>query len=215
MKLGIMGGTFDPIHNGHLLIAQEAGWRLGLERVLFIPTGDPPHKQSQLVAPAECRLAMVRLATADNPLFEVSTIEVEREGFSYTADTLADLHVRYGPQTELFFIVGADAAADLLSWYQPEQVLQLARLIVADRPGYSLPLEKLRAGLPNTNLSERLLTLDVPLVEIASHELRARITEGAPVKYLVPDEVADYISRKKLYRDPSLEENNLESDSQC
>ncbi len=199
MKLGLMGGTFDPIHNGHLLVAQEAAWQLGLARVLFIPTGDPPHKQSHEVAPAECRLEMVRLATADNPLFEVSTIEIEREGFSYTSNTLAELSELYGPKTELFFIVGADSAAELLSWYQPEKVLTLARMVVAGRPGYSLPLDKLQAGLPEIKIRERLITLDMPMVEIASNELRARIAQGAPVKYLLPDEVAEFIAEKKLY----------------
>ncbi len=201
MKLGIMGGTFDPIHNGHLLIAQEALWQLGLARILFIPAGDPPHKQRQSVTPARCRLEMVRLAIADNPFFEVSPIELERQGLSYTADTLAALAVTYGPAVEFFFITGADAAADLLSWHQPEKVLSLARLVVADRPGYELPLDKLRAGLSQINLQERMLTLHVPLLQIASQELRARIAGGAPVRYLVPDEVADYIEHEKLYRE--------------
>lgn len=200
MKLGIMGGTFDPIHNGHLLIANEAGWRLKLDRVLFIPAGDPPHKQDRRVTPDRCRLEMVRLATADNPGFEVLTIELEREGFSYTADTLAALSQQYGPHTELYFIIGVDAAADLLSWYQPERVLELARLVVCERPGYVLPTEKLQAGLPRTDLFERLILLDVPMLEISSSELRARIGAGEPIRYLVPDEVADYIAREELYR---------------
>lgn len=199
MKLGVIGGTFDPVHNGHLIIAQEAGWQLGLERVLFVPTGDPPHKQAQVITPARHRLAMVRLATEDNPLFEVSPIEIERAGLSYTADTLAALHAQYGPTTELYFIIGADAAAELLNWYRPEQVLQLARLILAERPGYQLPLAKLQAGLPTLNLAERILTLDVPMVEIASHELRGRLAQGAPIRYLLPDKVAHYIKQEQLY----------------
>lgn len=209
MKLGIMGGTFDPIHNGHLIIAQEAGWQMGLSRVLFIPAGDPPHKQAQAITPAHCRLEMVRRATAHNPLFEVSTIEIERDGLSYTADTLAALQKIYGPKVELFFIIGADAAADLLSWHEPERVLQLARLVVAERPGYALPFEKLKAGLPHINLANRLFTLDVPMIEVASHELRARIAQGAPIRYLVPDAVAEYISQQKLYLDKA------ESDLKC
>jgi nicotinate-nucleotide adenylyltransferase len=209
VKLGIMGGTFDPIHNGHLIIAQEAGWRLGLSRVLFIPAGDPPHKQTRAITPVDYRLEMVRLATAGNPLFEVSTIEIERAGLSYTADTLAELHKLYGPKIELFFIIGADAAADLLSWHEPEKVLQLARLVVAERPGYSLPFDKLKAGLPHINLADRLLSLDVPMIEIASQELRARIAQGAPIKYLVPDAVVEYIAQEKLYLDKA------ESDLKC
>ena len=198
-KLGIMGGTFDPIHNGHLLIANEAAWRLGLERVLFVPTGEPPHKRDHLVAPAQARLEMVRRAIQGNDLFEISTIELERQGFSYTVDTLTALIAAYGPQTEFYFIIGADAAAELLTWYQPRRVLELARLVVADRPGYVLPLDKLRRGLPNLDLADRMLTLDVPMVEIASHELRARVSQSQPIKYLVPDEVAEYIKEEKLY----------------
>ncbi len=198
-KLGLMGGTFDPIHNGHLLIANEAAWRLGLERILFVPTGDPPHKRDHLVSPAPARLEMVRRATADNPMFEVSTIELDRQGLSYTVDTLKNLREIYGPATEFFFIIGADAAAELLNWHDPRQVLQLARLVVADRPGYVLPLAKLRAGLPGLDLTDRMLTLDVPMVEIASHELRARVAQGQPITYLVPDEVAEFIAQEKLY----------------
>ena len=206
-KIGLMGGTFDPIHQGHLLIANEAAWRLKLDQVLFIPTGDPPHKRDHIITPAAVRLEMVQRAIAGNPLFEVSTIEVDRQGLSYTVDTLEALHKLYqapaeSPLTpvEFYFIIGADAAADLLSWYQPKRVLEMAHLVVADRPGYVLPLEKLQAGLPDFDLTNRLLALDVPMVEIASHELRARVARNIPIKYLVPDEVADYIQQAQLYR---------------
>ena len=200
MKLGLIGGTFDPIHYGHLLIAQEAGWQLGLDRVLFIPAGDPPHKQDRRVTPARCRLEMTRLATGDNPLFEVSTLELDRQGLSYTADTLAQLRDLYRQQAELFFIIGADAAAELLTWYRPQRVLELARLVVAGRPGYSLPFDQLQAGLPDTRLAERLVRLEVPLTEIASRDLRHRVAQGISIRYLVPDQVAAYIEQEKLYR---------------
>ncbi|HEX2914106.1 MAG TPA: nicotinate-nucleotide adenylyltransferase [Chloroflexia bacterium] len=200
MRLGIMGGTFDPIHNGHLLIAQEAGWRLELDRVLFIPTGNPPHKQNHEIASDEHRCRMVQLAIADNPLFELSTIELERQGFSYTVDTLEALHARYGPGTDFYFITGADAAADLLTWHLPQRILELAHLVVAERPGYQLPVAKLQAGLPGINLAKRLVMLDVPMVEVSSHELRERIARCIPVKYLLPDEVMAYIVQEKLYQ---------------
>lgn len=199
MKLGIMGGTFDPIHFGHLLVAHEAGWRLGLDKVLFIPTGDPPHKRDRKVTPAINRYEMVRLATEHNPLFEVSDIEVKRDGYSYTVATLEALHQLYPPDTQFYFITGVDAAADILNWQQPERIFQLSRLVVAERPGYILPRERLQAGLPGINLDERLIELDVPMFEVASNELRTRISQGHPVRYLVPTKVVEYINREKLY----------------
>ncbi len=199
IKLGIMGGTFDPIHNGHLLIANEAGWRLELDKVVFLPTGDPPHKQDQAITPAACRLEMVRLATQDNPLFEVSTIEIDRKGLSYTAQTLKVLQEEYEDRADLYFIIGVDAAADLLSWNEPDQVVTRAKLVVVDRPGFMLPLAKLQAGLPEVDLNERVITLHVPLVEIASTEIRHRVAHGNPIRYLLPEEVINYIEREQIY----------------
>ena len=203
MRIGIMGGTFDPIHTGHLIIAQEVGWQLKLDRVLFMPAANPPHKQRQQVSPDYCRLEMVRLATAGNPLFEVEPLELERAGLSYTADTLEILRQKFGPeeQTSLYFIIGADAAADLLSWYRPARVLELVKLAVVGRPGYTLTLDKLQAGLPRLNLAEHIIQVEVPLIEIAAHEIRTRVQQGAPITYLVPAIVEEYIHREKLYLD--------------
>ncbi|MBN9389438.1 MAG: nicotinate-nucleotide adenylyltransferase [Chloroflexi bacterium] len=198
-KLGLMGGTFDPVHNGHLLIANEAGWRLELDAVLFIPTGDPPHKQNLNITPARRRLEMVRLATQDNPLFEVSPIEIERPGLSYTAQTLQALHEDYGEETDFYFIIGVDAAAELLSWNEPDQVVTLAKLVVVNRPGFDLPLAKLQAGLPQIDLNEHLILLDVPLVEISSTEIRHRVSQHISIRYLLPEEVIAYIEREKIY----------------
>jgi nicotinate-nucleotide adenylyltransferase len=194
-----MGGTFDPVHNGHLLIANEAGWRLELDSVVFIPTGDPPHKQNLSITPARRRLEMVRLATQDNPLFEVSPIEIERPGLSYTAQTLQALHEDYGEDTEFYFIIGVDAAAELLSWNEPDQVVTLAKLVVVNRPGFDFPLAKLQAGLPEIDLNERLILLDVPLVEISSTEIRHRVSQNISIRYLLPEEVIAYIEREKIY----------------
>lgn len=200
MRLGIIGGTFDPIHNGHLIIAQEAALSLKLNRVLFIPAGDPPHKQKRAVSAAHHRFAMVQKAIANNPLFEVSTIEIDRPGLSYTVETLATLRQLYQTDDEFFFIIGVDAVADMLSWQSPERVLQLAKLAVVARPGYSLSLEKLQAGLPNTLLSECLVNVETPQIEIASSWLRERVKSGLPIRYLVPDDVAAYIEENKLYQ---------------
>lgn len=202
-RLGLMGGTFDPVHNGHLLIANEAGWRLDLDTVIFIPTGDPPHKQDHHVTPARHRLEMVRLATGDNPLFEVSAIEIERPGLSYTAQTLRALHEDYGEGVDFYFIIGVDAAADLLNWNEPDQVVSLARLVVVNRPGFDFPLEKLQAGLPQIDLSERLILLDVPLVEISSTEIRHRVAGGISIRYLLPEEVIAFIERERIYALPA------------
>jgi nicotinate-nucleotide adenylyltransferase len=201
MKLGIMGGTFDPIHFGHLLIAHEAGWRLGLDKVLIMPTGDPPHKRDHAITPARHRLEMVKLAIEHNPLFEASDLEVNRPGLTYTAVTLEALREMYPPEVEFYFILGFDAAADLPGWQRPERILELAKLVVAERPNYVFPREKLQEAFPHINLDERLLELDVPMFEVASHELRERIAKGQPVRYLVPSRVVEYINREKLYGD--------------
>jgi nicotinate-nucleotide adenylyltransferase len=198
-----MGGTFDPVHVGHLIIAQEVGWRLELDRVLFMPAANPPHKQHQQVTSERCRLEMVRLATQDNPLFEVETLEIDRGGLSYTAATLEALSERLGkpPETALYFIIGSDAAADLLSWHNPVRVLELTQLAVVERPGYHLPLDRLQAGLPQVDLNERIVHVEAPLIEIAANEIRMRVQQGAPIKYLVSPVVEDYIRREKLYLD--------------
>jgi nicotinate-nucleotide adenylyltransferase len=197
-KLGIMGGTFDPIHNGHLIVAQEVAYKLGLAQVLFVPAADPPHKQHQVVAPVEQRVEMVRLALQDNPLFEVSLVDVERVGPSYTVDTLEILHQQYAGQTiEFYFIIGADAAADLLKWHRPQRLLELTKLAAVGRPGYILPLDRLQAAMPE--LENRLELVTAPLVEIAAHEIRERIYKGAPVKYLLPSSVEEYIQQHQLY----------------
>lgn len=200
MKIGIMGGTFDPIHNGHLIIAQEVAYKLNLEKVLFIPAADPPHKQRQQVEPVAHRLEMVRLAVAGNPCFELSRIEIERGGLSYTVDTLEELHRHYATTkqaVEFYFIIGADAAADLLKWQRPERLVELTRLAAVGRPGYVLPLDELIAAMPQ--LKDRIELVIAPLIEIAATEIRERICKGAPVKYLLPAAVEEYIVRNKLY----------------
>jgi len=200
LKIGVMGGTFDPLHIGHLILAQEAGYQLKLDKILFIPAGDPPHKQNQPVTPAFHRLTMAQLATAQNPLFEVSDVEIKRQGLSYTVNTLETLSQIYAETATLYFIIGADAAAELPNWYQPRRVIELAILAVVGRPGYIFPLDKLQAALPG--IEQRLVRVDTPMIEVAAQEIRQRVLEGAPIRYLVPPSVEEYIRREGLYLPP-------------
>ncbi len=194
-----MGGTFDPIHTGHLIIAQEVGYQLKADKVLFMPAANPPHKNQQNVTAVEHRLEMVKLAIAGNPSFEIETLEIERGGLSYTADTLEGLRERLDNQTQLFFIIGADAISELLSWKQPEKVLQLAHLAVVGRPNYEFHFDRLQAGLPQVDLAERIVRVEVPLIEIAAHGIRERVQNNLPIKYLVPPVIEEYIRVQQLY----------------
>jgi nicotinate-nucleotide adenylyltransferase len=198
VRLGILGGTFDPPHVGHLILAEEARTRLQLERVLFVPAGDPWRKAGQEITPAEHRLAMVRLMLASDPYFEVSTLEVERQGPSYTVDTLEALHRQYGQGLELYFILGEDALHDLPNWKEPARIASLAWLAVAPRPperGWtSADLEAATPGL-----SERVVPLPMPTIDISSTALRERARAGLSLRYLVPLDVEEYIRRHDLY----------------
>lgn len=199
MRLGVLGGTFDPPHVGHLILAEEACTRLDLRKVLFVPAGDPWRKTERDVTLAEHRLAMVRLMLGSDPHFEVSTLEMERAGPSYTVDTLEALHQQHGAGLELYFIVGEDALHDLSHWKEPGRVVSLARLAVARRPageGWSdADLEAIVAGL-----SERVVPLSMPTVDISSTALRERARAGLSLRYLVPLSVEEYIRSHGLYR---------------
>lgn len=195
MRIGLMGGTFDPVHLGHLFIAEMAREEFGLDRVIWLPAGDPPHKKGYRVTPQEHRHAMVLLATASNPDFEVSRWELERSGPSYSIDTI--LHFReVCPGAELFFITGADAILEILTWYRHDEVIRSCRFIAVTRPGYDL--NRLSAVLPPEYLSQIDL-LEAPGVDISSTDLRARIRTGSSIRYLVPELVATYIQKHRLY----------------
>ena len=198
MRLGVLGGTFDPPHVGHLILAEEARTRLQLEKVLFVPAGDPWRKASQEITPAEHRLAMVRLMLASDPYFEVSTLEVERQGPSYTVDTLEALHQQCGPGLELYFILGEDALHDLPNWKEPARIVSLAWLAVVPRPperGWtSADLEAAAPGL-----SQRVVRLPMLTIDISSTALRERARAGLSLRYLVPLGVEEYIRRHGLY----------------
>lgn len=194
MRLGLMGGTFDPVHHGHLVIAEAARAEFRLDRVVWVPSGDPPHKGDQ-VTPAEHRYAMVLLATAGHPQFQVSRLEVERQGPSYSLETVRHFQAAH-PGAELFFITGADAVLELLTWHRPDEVVRSCRFIAVTRPGYAL--EELRRVLPAAYL-ERIELLAVPAVEISSTDLRRRLREGRTVRYLLPDTVEAYLRKHGLY----------------
>ncbi|BBZ13189.1 putative nicotinate-nucleotide adenylyltransferase [Mycobacterium branderi] len=194
-----MGGTFDPIHNGHLVAASEVADRFDLDEVVFVPTSQPWQKSRQ-VSGAEDRYLMTVVATASNPRFSVSRVDIDRGGLTYTKDTLRDLHT-LNPDSELFFITGADALASILSWHDLEELFAMARFVGVSRPGYELGREHLAdvlKGLPD----DALTLLEIPALAISSTDCRRRAAEGRPLWYLMPDGVVQYISKRELYRKP-------------
>jgi nicotinate-nucleotide adenylyltransferase len=209
-RIGVMGGTFDPIHNGHLVAASEVAHRFNLDEVIFVPTGRPwqklgdePESKKDVgrsVSPAEDRYLMTVIATASNPRFTVSRVDIERNGDTYTVDTLRDLR-KVHPEAELFFITGADALESILSWQHWEELFELAHFIGVSRPGYELHVAHLAKHLEKLP-EDTLQMLEIPALAISSTECRARAARGRPVWYLVPDGVVQYIAKRKLYRAP-------------
>ena len=197
-RVGILGGTFNPPHLAHLVCATEAAAQLPLDRVLLTPVAGPPHKQTELDPGPDVRLELCRLAAAGDELLEVCDLEVRRGGTSYTVDTLRELHAR-APEDELTFIVGGDIALGLPSWREPEAVLSLARLAVAERAGAARRdiAERLRASFPDAPAP---VFFDMPALDISSSQIRQRVARGRPIRYLVPDPVAERIARGRLYR---------------
>jgi nicotinate-nucleotide adenylyltransferase len=200
-RIGILGGTFDPIHYGHLAIAEEARVMLGLDRVLFIPAARQPLKQSGHIATPEQRLTMAQLACDTNPAFEVSRVELDRPGLSYTLTTLEALQA--STPGELHFILGADALADLPRWYGVTALVELARIVAVSRPGFTPDLTHLSQSLPA--LIARLTLLEGPQLDISSTALRQRIATGRPIRYQTPDAVVAYIAEQGLYRPPTTD----------
>ena len=193
-RIGVMGGTFDPIHNGHLVAASEVAARFELDEVVFVPTGQPTFKQNQVVTPAEHRYLMTVVATASNPRFTVSRVDIDRQGLTYTVDTLRDLRAAR-PDDEFFFITGADAVEQILSWKDSDQLFDMAHFVAVTRPGHNLNV----AGLPQ----DRVSLLEIPAMAISSTDCRARARASQPVWYLVPDGVVPYISKYQLFQDES------------
>ncbi|MEM8529909.1 MAG: nicotinate-nucleotide adenylyltransferase [Chloroflexota bacterium] len=195
-RIGILGGTFDPIHYGHLAIAEEVRIALQLRRILFIPAAQQPLKKHQPMASAEHRLTMVQLACQDNSFFEPSVIEVRRPGISYTVTTLTTLHEQ--GLYDLHFIMGADALTDMSRWYNVSKLLELAKIVGIKRPGIQISPEQLTGTLPQ--LKTQLTLLEGPSLDISSSELRKRLSQGQPIRYLTPDTVISYIETQRLYR---------------
>ncbi|HEX9336842.1 MAG TPA: nicotinate-nucleotide adenylyltransferase [Pseudonocardiaceae bacterium] len=190
-RIGVMGGTFDPVHHGHLVAASEVGSRFALDEVVFVPTGEPWQKTDRQVSAAEDRYLMTVIATASNPRFTVSRADIDRRGPTYTVDTLTEMRAVY-PDAELFFITGADALEQILSWHKADRIFDYAHFIGVTRPGYMLDDEHLPEGA--------VTLVEVPAMAISSTGCRDRVAVGEPIWYLVPDGVVQYISKRGLYR---------------
>jgi len=198
VKIGLLGGTFDPIHNGHIVVAVETRARLDLAEVLFVPAGQPWLKEDSPILAAEHRVQMIRLAIAEQPYFKLSTMEIDRAGPSYTVDTITELQAQLGAGDEFFFILGWDNLAQLPLWKEPSRLIKMCRLVAVPRPGYSLPnLNSLEAAIPG--LSRRLTLLEKPEVDIDATEIRNRVAQGLSIGHLVPEPVDEYIRQHKLY----------------
>ncbi|HEY8552477.1 MAG TPA: nicotinate-nucleotide adenylyltransferase [Thermaerobacter sp.] len=203
LQLGVLGGTFDPIHIGHLVAAEAARTHFGLDRVLFVPAGRPPHKDPAAVTEAEHRYRMTVLATAGNPHFYTTRLELDREGPSYTIDTLRQLSAMAGPRATVYFIAGADSVVTLPSWRGGLSLLDVCRLIVVTRPGLpGAALQRFLDALPAARRS-RVHVLPIPEIGISSTELRERVAAGRSIRYLVPAAVEDYVYKYGLYRSPT------------
>jgi nicotinate-nucleotide adenylyltransferase len=190
-----MGGTFDPIHHGHLVAASEVQSWFDLDEVVFVPTGQPWQKEDREVSPAEDRYLMTVIATASNPRFAVSRVDVDRPGPTFTVDTLRDIAAARGPGWDLYFITGADALAKIITWRDADEVFELAHFVGCTRPGHELS----SVGLPEG----RVTLVEVPALAISSTDCRNRVAAGEPIWYLVPDGVVQYVSKRRLYLDPT------------
>ncbi|MDP3730659.1 MAG: nicotinate-nucleotide adenylyltransferase [Candidatus Omnitrophota bacterium] len=188
MRIGILGGTFNPIHIGHLILAEEAHFKLKLDKLVFVPAFVPPHKSSSEVINAKDRLEMVRLAIEDNPAFEISTFEIDSKKKSYSIDTLKEFRARFGEDAELCFITGSDSLKDLFSWKNINDIFKISKFIVANRPGY-----------PMKEVPKEVDTVVITPIEVSSEDIRKRLTESRSIRYLVPEKVRKYILDRKLY----------------
>jgi len=198
MNIGVMGGTFDPIHKGHLIVAEEIRAQLNLTEILFVPAGQPWLKANSPITVAEHRIQMVRLAIAAEPYFKLSTMEIERAGPSYTVDTIAELEGQLGVEDKLFFILGWENLAELPQWYEPSRLIKMCYLVAVPRVGYPAPdLKSLEADIPG--LSQSVILLDTPQIDISASAIRNRVAQGLPISHLVPEPVERYIREHGLY----------------
>lgn len=199
MKIGVLGGTFDPIHLGHLAIAGEARGLLGLSRVIFMPAGHPYFKEGAGISPAADRLTMLELALVDQPDYVISRLEIERSGPSYAVDSISEIRSRINPADEIFFVMGWDSLMGLPLWHEAKRLIKLCRIVAAPRPGYPQPnLKSLEPDLPG--ISECAIVMERPLIDISASLIREKVRRGLPIDGLVPVAVADYIREKGLYK---------------
>ncbi len=198
-RVGVLGGTFDPIHCGHLVIAADARAYLRLDKVLFVPAYQPPHKPQGSYSSFEHRVRMTELAVADNPHFELCLIEAARIGPSFTVDTIQQLQADLGPDIQLYFVIGMDSLANILTWCCPDELIKICRIVVAERAGYQVDLEALEETLPG--LKDSLELIDTPELSISSTDLQKRVQRGLPIRYQVPPQVEEYIRQHRLYLD--------------
>lgn len=197
-RIGVFGGTFDPIHIGHLILAEEAWFQLGLDQVILVPAGDPPHKQGRRLSPVADRLRMCELAADDIDYLTVSRIDADRPGPHYTVDMVRILRDQLGPATDLYFLMGMDSLRDLPTWYCPNWLVENCKLVALSRPDVTIDWAALEAALPGVR--ERVVILDMPELEIASHAIQERVRTGRPIRHQVPRAVEEYIYAHGLYR---------------
>ena len=198
VRIGVLGGTFDPVHYGHLILAEEARAAVPLDQVLLVPAGQPPHKLDEPHTPARHRLAMLELAIAGNPALGISRVDVDRPGPHYSVDMVHLVRQESPPDAEIFFIMGLDSLTNILSWHDPAGLLAQCRLIVAERPGYAVDLAELVARLPA--LEGRVDFIAMPLIQISGADLRRRVRQGRPIRYQAPETVRAYIEQHRLYQ---------------
>jgi len=198
LRIGLFGGTFDPIHIGHLILAEEAWSQLDLDAVFLVPAGDPPHKTEQLIAPVEDRIRMAELATSDVDYIQISRVDADRPGPHYTAEMVRLVSAQVGPGTELFFLMGMDSLQDLPTWYEAAWLVANCTLVALSRHDVELDWDRLNRALPG--IYERVIILDMPELEIASRSIRERVQVGKPIRYQVPRAVERYIREHELYR---------------
>jgi nicotinate-nucleotide adenylyltransferase len=202
MRIGVLGGTFDPPHMGHLILAEQARDQASLDRILWVPASDPPHKQGIVISPVEHRVEMVKCAIEDNPTFDLSRVDVDRPGPHFTVDMLRLLKQQY-PNSELHFLIGGDSLRDLPIWHQPELIIREASLVVMTRPNAACDLDSLEHQIPG--IRDRLSFLETPLIDISGRIIRKQVQVNQSIRYLVADRVRDYILLHRLYHDLPLE----------
>lgn len=201
IKVGIMGGTFDPIHYGHLVTAEAVRYKFNLSRVIFVPSGNPPHKVARTITEKKHRYLMTVLATVTNPNFEVSTIELNKEGYTYTVDTMKEFKNLYGENFEFYFITGADAILEILTWKDIDILLNICNFVAATRPGFNNKDLDDKLEYIEDRYGRSIFKVEVPSLAISSTDIRRRVTEGEPIKYLLPEAVERYIQKNHLYRE--------------